>query len=80
MAIRTHHCGNIKVAQIGSEVKVAGWVHRRRDHGGVIFFDLRDESGLVQVIFNPDDKENFLTAESCRNEYEIGRASCRERV
>ena len=69
MAIRTHHCGNIKVDQIGSEVKVAGWVHRRRDHGGVIFFDLRDESGLVQVVFNPDDKENFLTAESCRNEY-----------
>ena len=69
MVIRTHHCGSIKVDQIGSEVKVAGWVHRRRDHGGVIFFDLRDESGLVQVVFNPDDKENFLTAESCRNEY-----------
>ena len=52
-------------------VKLCGWIHRRRDHGGVIFFDLRDESGVVQVVYNPDNEDSFSLAESCRNEYVI---------
>jgi len=57
--------------EVDSVVKLSGWIHRRRDHGGVIFFDLRDESGVVQVVYNPDEKDSFSLAESCRNEFVI---------
>ena len=68
---RTHKCSEVTSELIGEEIYVSGWIHRRRDHGGVIFFDLRDEGGLVQVVYNPDSKETFSLAESCRNEYVI---------
>ena len=64
-------CGSLNKKEVGSVIKLCGWIHRRRDHGGVIFFDLRDESGVVQVVYNPDDKDSFALAESCRNEYVI---------
>ena len=65
------NCGSLTKKEVSSVVKLCGWIHRRRDHGGVIFFDLRDESGIVQVVYNPDDKDSFSLAESCRNEYVI---------
>ena len=51
---RTHKCNQVTEDLIGQEISVTGWIHRRRDHGGVIFFDLRDEDGLVQVVYNPE--------------------------
>jgi aspartyl-tRNA synthetase len=69
--MRTHYCGSVDEKLIGQEVTVAGWVHRRRDHGGVIFVDLRDREGLVQVVFNPDAAEVFSVAERLRNEFVI---------
>ena len=65
------NCGSLSKKEVGSVIKLCGWIHRRRDHGGVIFFDLRDESGVVQVVYNPDDEDSFALAESCRNEYVI---------
>ena len=69
--IETIKCGSITKKKLNSVVEVCGWIHRRRDHGGVIFFDLRDESGLVQVVCNPEEKDTFALAETCRNEYVI---------
>ena len=69
--IETIKCGSITKKKLNSVVEVCGWIHRRRDHGGVIFFDLRDESGLVQVVCNPEEKDTFTLAETCRNEYVI---------
>jgi aspartyl-tRNA synthetase len=69
MTFRTHYCGSINKEHIDEEVIISGWVHRRRDHGGVIFFDMRDESGLVQVVYNPNNKESFSLAETCRSEF-----------
>ena len=69
--MRTHYCGHVDDALIGQEVTVAGWVHRRRDHGGVIFVDLRDREGLLQVVFDPDVPELFGEAERLRNEYVV---------
>tara|TARA_B110000014_G_C20125582_1_gene599249 strand:- start:2725 stop:4497 length:1773 start_codon:yes stop_codon:yes gene_type:complete len=71
MTFRTHKCGLVVKKDLGKEVEIAGWVHRRRDHGGVIFLDIRDESGLLQVVYNPEDDSVFSLAESCRNEYVI---------
>ena len=71
MAYRTHKCGSISKKDQGDKIEVVGWVHRRRDHGGVIFFDLRDESGILQIVYNPEDAEVFKLAEKCRNEYVI---------
>ena len=68
---RTHKCNQVGSDLIGKEISVTGWIHRRRDHGGVIFFDLRDEGGLVQVVYNPESEDTFSLAETCRNEYVI---------
>jgi len=67
--MRSHYCGEIDAGAIGEEVRVAGWVHRRRDHGGVIFIDLRDREGLLQIVFDPDRPEIFAEAERIRGEY-----------
>jgi len=67
--MRTHPCGAVTSEQLGEHVTLAGWVHRRRDHGGVIFVDLRDHTGLVQVVFDPDRAETFARAEEVRNEF-----------
>lgn len=68
---RTHYCGLVNETMVGKEVIVCGWVNSRRDHGGVIFLDLRDREGLVQAVFNPDLPEVFRTAESVRSEYVV---------
>ncbi len=67
--MRSHYCGHIDESLLDQEVTLAGWVHRRRDHGGVIFIDLRDREGIVQVVFDPDRPETFALAERVRNEY-----------
>ena len=69
--MRSHYCGQVDAALAEKEVQVAGWVHRRRDHGGVIFVDLRDREGLLQVVFDPDEAEVFAQAERLRNEFVI---------
>ena len=69
--MRSHYCGDINSSDIGSDIEISGWVHKRRDHGGVIFLDIRDLYGIVQVVFNPDLKEIFETADSCRSEYVV---------
>jgi len=69
IVMRTHPCGVVTTAQLGEEVTFCGWAHRRRDHGGVIFIDLRDHTGLVQVVFDPDRAETFARAEEVRNEF-----------
>ncbi len=68
---RTDYCGRIDRRHLGQTVTVCGWVHRRRDHGGVIFVDLRDREGLVQIVCDPDRVATFATAEKLRNEYVI---------
>jgi aspartyl-tRNA synthetase len=67
--MRTHYCGEINQQHIDQTVSVCGWVNRRRDHGGVIFVDLRDKKGILQVVFDPDDEAMFGVAESLRNEF-----------
>lgn len=69
--MRSHYCGQITAEHLGQEVKLAGWVNRRRDHGGVIFVDLRDREGVVQVVINPEQKDAFATAEALRSEFVI---------
>ncbi len=69
--MRTHYCGQVNEALVGATVSVAGWVHRRRDHGGVIFVDLRDREGLVQIVCNPDASEVFAVAEKLRHEFVV---------
>ncbi|MEL7535951.1 MAG: aspartate--tRNA ligase [Pseudomonadota bacterium] len=67
--MRTHYCGAVDASLIDQTVTVTGWIHRRRDHGGVIFVDLRDREGLLQVVFDPDDAAMFAEAERLRSEY-----------
>jgi aspartyl-tRNA synthetase len=67
--MRTHYCGDVNASNIDQEVEVCGWVNKRRDHGGVIFIDLRDRNGLLQCVFDPDDADMFATAEEVRNEF-----------
>jgi aspartyl-tRNA synthetase len=67
--MRSQYCGQINASHIDQEVELCGWVHRRRDHGGVIFIDLRDREGLLQVVFDPDRADSFAIAEQVRNEF-----------
>ena len=69
--MRTHYCGELNSGHIDQEIELCGWVHRRRDHGGVIFLDLRDREGLAQIVFDPDRPEPFAIADSVRNEFVI---------
>src|SRR5580698_2083351 len=71
ISMRSHYCGQVNETLLDQEVRLAGWVHRRRDHGGVIFVDLRDREGLVQVVFDPDRAELFADAERLRSEYVV---------
>jgi len=79
--MRSHYCGQVSEELIDQEITLCGWVNRRRDHGGVIFVDLRDREGLVQVVFDPDREEMFALAERIRNEYVLqvrGRVRARD--
>ena len=67
--MRTHLCGQLRDSHIDDQVSLCGWVHRRRDHGGVIFLDVRDHAGIVQVVFDPDTVESFKLADQVRNEF-----------
>lgn len=67
--MRSHYCGQVDSSLVGQDITVTGWVHRRRDHGGVIFVDLRDREGLLQVVFDPDKPEMFAEAERIRGEF-----------
>ena len=67
--MRTHYCGDVRARQVGETVELTGWVRRRRDHGGVIFLDLRDRTGIVQVVYDPDTPASFAVADRVRNEY-----------
>jgi aspartyl-tRNA synthetase len=69
--MRSHYCGQVSEKLVGQEVTVAGWVHRRRDHGGVIFADVRDREGLLQVVFDPDNQAQFAESEKLRNEFVV---------
>ena len=79
--MRSHYCGQVSEELIDQEITLCGWVNRRRDHGGVIFVDLRDREGLVQVVFDPDREDMFELAERIRNEYVLqvkGRVRARD--
>jgi len=77
--MRTHYCGELNKNYLGKEVTLCGWAHRRRDHGGVIFVDLRDRKGLAQIVIDPDTVEAFKTAESIRNEFVL-KFTCKVRL
>src|SRR5689334_185548 len=72
MQMRTQYCGQVTEQLLGQSVTLSGWAHRRRDHGGVIFIDLRDREGLVQVVSDPDRSATFAVAEKLRHEFVIG--------
>lgn len=67
--MRSHYCGELNTSHLDEEVELAGWVHRRRDHGGVIFIDLRDRAGIAQLVFDPDRPDSFAIADAVRNEF-----------
>ena len=69
--MRSHYCGQLNAGLVDQVVALCGWVHRRRDHGGVIFIDLRDREGLAQVVFDPDRPDPFKIADSVRNEFVV---------
>ena len=69
--MRSHFCGELNESNVDEDVVLCGWIHRRRDHGGVIFLDLRDREGLTQVVYDPDTKESFKIAEGVRNEFVV---------
>ena len=69
--MRSHYCGQLNESLEGQEITLCGWVHRRRDHGGVIFLDIRDRDGLAQVVFDPDRAETFAAADRVRSEYVV---------
>lgn len=81
MSMRSHYCGVLGTAQIDETVQLCGWVHRRRDHGGVIFLDVRDRTGIVQVVYDPDTVDSFALAETVRSEFVLritGRVRARD--
>jgi aspartyl-tRNA synthetase len=79
--MRSHYCGDINSSDVGSDVEISGWVHKRRDHGGVIFLDIRDLRGIVQTVFNPSLKKVFEMADSCRSEYVVNiKGKVRKRI
>ena len=67
--MRTHFCGELNKSAVDNQVKLCGWVNRRRDHGGVIFLDVRDKKGIAQIVINPDTADTFKLAETIRNEF-----------
>ena len=69
--MRSDYCGKLNSSYIDQKVELYGWVHRRRDHGGVIFIDLRDREGITQIVFDPDRAEPFAIADAVRNEFVI---------
>ncbi len=69
--LKTHNCGELGVQHVGQEVGLAGWLHKRRDHGGLIFLDVRDRSGLVQVVLSPDAGDAYKTGDAARSEYVV---------
>ena len=69
--MRTEYCGNVTKEHLGKDVSICGWVHRRRDHGGVIFLDLRDLEGICQAVIDPSNEEAFSLADKCRSEFVI---------
>ena len=78
--MRTEYCGNVTKEHLGKDVSICGWVHRRRDHGGVIFLDLRDLEGICQAVIDPSNEEAFSLADKCRSEFVIKvKGSVRER-
>lgn len=78
--MRTEYCGNVTKEHLGKDVSICGWVHRRRDHGGVIFLDIRDLEGICQAVIDPSNEEAFLLADKCRSEFVIKiKGSVRER-
>ncbi|MCX8518647.1 MAG: aspartate--tRNA ligase [Methylophilaceae bacterium] len=77
--MRTHYCGVLNRSHVGQTVTLCGWVHRRRDHGGVIFIDLRDREGIAQIVIDPDTPQAFSTAEAVRSEYVL-QANCTVRM
>jgi aspartyl-tRNA synthetase len=77
--MRTHYCGHLNRSHIGQIVTLCGWAHRRRDHGGVIFIDLRDREGMAQIVIDPDTPEAFKHAESVRSEYVL-KVTCKVRA
>jgi aspartyl-tRNA synthetase len=79
--MRSHYCGALGTANIDETITLCGWVDRRRDHGGVIFLDMRDREGIVQVVFDPDTEEHFERADKVRGEYVLqvtGRVRARQ--
>ena len=78
--MRTEYCGNVTKEHLGKDISICGWVHRRRDHGGVIFLDIRDLEGICQAVIDPSNKEAFSLADKCRSEFVIKvKGSVRER-
>ena len=77
--MRTHFCGELNKSHVGTEVNLCGWAHRRRDHGGVIFIDLRDKKGLAQIVIDPDTPEAFQAGEAIRNEFVL-QVTCKVRL
>jgi aspartyl-tRNA synthetase len=67
--MRSHYCGDLDASMLDRDVELCGWVHRRRDHGGVIFLDVRDRAGIVQVVYDPDIEDSFATADKVRSEF-----------
>ena len=76
--MRTLYCGHVNASHIDQEIYLCGWAHRRRDHGGVIFIDLRDREGLAQIVIDPDTPEAFKIAETVRSEFVL-KVKCKVR-